>query len=245
VIFKFFENQYQMKKVFLFLLTLLYFNFLNAQSIESKSDFLNGFDTKGTMLYTFNDRYDGIEGNYYFYDTLYHEGELWMTNNRHYTSDYKYKFDQIEGTVQIRYADGKELLLDVNQVLSFAMFIDDKTVNFVKAQLPKAENKRLFQVIYWSSSMKLLRDIKKKAVRTKLKTSFSNNKVVDKIESDYHYYFSRKNDNLVEIKINKKGIIKALPNKEKEIERLFKTKTLKDLTVTKLAELMQKLDTEK
>jgi hypothetical protein len=235
-----------MKKIFLFLLTLLYFNFLNAQSIESKSDFLNGFDSKGTMLYTFNDRYDGIEGNFYFYDTLYHEGELWLTNNRHYTNEYKYKFDQIEGTVQILYANGKELLLDVNQVLSFAMFIDDKTVNFVKMPLANSDSKRLFQVIYWSSNIKFLRDIKKKVVRTKLQASFSNSKIVDEIKNDYHYYISKKDELLVEIKLNKKGIIKALPEKEKEIERLFKTKTYKnDLTVSKLAELMQKLDTEK
>jgi hypothetical protein len=235
-----------MKKECLFILAILWVNFLNAQSTSAKIPLLNSYLSDGTLLYTFNDRYEGVEGNYFFYDTLYHRGELWLTNNRHYTNEYKYKFDQIEGSVQILYTDGKELLLDVNQVLSFAMFIDDKTVNFVKMPLANSDSKRLFQVIYWSSNIKFLRDIKKKVVRTKLQAPFSNHKIVDKIENDYHYYISKKDELLVEIKLNKKGIIKALPEKEKEIERLFKTKTYKnDLTVSKLAELMQKLDTEK
>jgi hypothetical protein len=231
-----------MKKEYLFMLALLWVNFLNAQSTSAKIPLLNSYLSDGNLLYTFNDRYEGVEGNYFFYDTLYHEGELWLTNNRHYTNEYKYKFDQIEGTVQILYTDGKELLLDVNQVLSFAMFIDDKIVNFVKMPLANSDSKRLFQVIYWSSNIKFLRDIKKKVVRTKLQAPFSNSKIVDKIENDYHYYLSKKDALLVEIKLNKKDIIKALPEKEKEIEHLFKNKVFKDLSVSKLAELMQKLD---
>jgi hypothetical protein len=51
---------------------------------------------------------------------------------------------------------------------------------------------------------------------------------------------------ILPFKPNKKGFIRVLPDKETEVERLFKTKEFKDeLTVSKLAELMEKLDADK
>jgi hypothetical protein len=235
-----------MKKIILFLSAFLCFNCLQAQTIAStNAATLNGSNLqgKGNMMITFNERYDGIEGSRFFYDEEYHTGELWLTNNRHYTNQYKYKFDQLAGTVQVQQANGKEILINIEEILSFQMFIDDKSVTFFKTQLPNSESPAIVQIVYWSSNMTLFRDIKKKLVRQKESSAYSGGKVFDKIMSDYQYYFSKKDAPIIHIKPNKKGFIKALPDKEKEIERLFKTKKFDDLTVSKLADLMQKLDT--
>jgi hypothetical protein len=237
-----------MKKNILFLCVVLCFNCLHAQTIAStNAATLNGSNLqgKGNMMITFNERYDGIEGSRFFYDEEYHTGELWLTNNRHYTNQYKYKFDQLAGTVQVQQANGKEILINIEEILSFQMFIDDKSVTFFKTQLPNYESPSIVQIVYWSSNMTLFRDIKKKLVRQKESSAYSGGKVFDKIMSDYQYYFSKKDAPIIHIKPNKKGFIKVLPDKEKEIERLFKTKKFENLTVSKLAELMQKLDVEK
>jgi hypothetical protein len=236
-----------MKEKILFLYILLHFKCLNAQiTTSSNVATLNGssLQGKGNMMITFNERYDGIEGSRFFYNDDYHTGELWLTNNRHYTEEYKYKFDQLAGTVQVLQTNGKEILINIEEILSFQMFIDDKSATFFKTQLPNAESPSIVQVVYWSSKMTLFRDIKKKLARQRESSAYSSGKVYDKIVSDYQYYFSKKDGSIVHIKPNKKGFIKALPEKEKEIERLFKTKKFEDLTVSKLAELMQKLDVE-
>jgi hypothetical protein len=232
-----------MKKTYLFLLLVLSFSLANAQSIVSLNQTLGYGQTHA--IFAFNDRYDGLEGNPYFYDDKYHDGEIWLSQNRHYEKEYKYKFDQLSSTVLIQYPNGKEILLEAKDILSFNMFIDDKTVTFVRVQLPDAKEPTVVQLIYWSPKLKLLRDIKKKLLRNKETGAYNDGKVTDKVVNDYRYYFSKNDEELSFIKPNKKGFIRALPDKEVEIERIFKTKAFDDLTVSKLAELMQKLDVDK
>jgi hypothetical protein len=232
-----------MKKNNLFLLLMLSFGMMNAQSIVSLNQTLGYGQTHA--IFAFNDRYDGLEGNPFFYDDKYHDGEIWLSQNRHYEKEYKYKFDQLSSTVLIQSPNGKEILLDAKDIISFNMFIDDKTVTFVRVLLPDSKEATVVQLIYWSPKLKLLRDIKKKLLRNKENGAYNDGKVTDKVVNDYRYYISKNDEELSFIKPNKKGFIKALPAKEMEIERIFKTKSFDDLTVSKLAELMQKLDTEK
>lgn len=233
-----------MKKINFCLLLMFSMGVLQAQSIVSLNQTLGYGQTHA--IFAFNDRYDGLEGNPYFFDDKYHDGEIWLTQNRHYEKDYQYKFDQLTSTVLLKYPNGKEILLDAKDILSFNMFIEDKTVTFVRVQLPDSKEATVVQLIYWSPKLKLLRDIKKKLLRNKENGAYNDGKVTDKVINDYRYYFSKNDEELVFIKPTKKGFIKALPNKEIELERLFKTKEFKDdLTVSKLAELMQKLDVEK
>lgn len=233
-----------MKKINLCLLFLISIGVLKAQSIVSLNQTLGYGQTHA--IFAFNDRYDGLEGNPYFFDDKYHDGEIWLTQNRHYEKDYQYKFDQLTSTVLLKYPNGKEILLDAKDILSFNMFIEDKTVTFVRVQLSDSKEATVAQLIYWSPKLKLLRDIKKKLLRNKENGAYNDGKVTDKVVNDYRYYFSKNDAELVFIKPTKKGFIKALPNKEIELERLFKTKEFKDdLTVSKLAELMQKLDVDK
>lgn len=198
-----------------------------------------------SMVYTYNDRYDGIEGNRFFYDDQYHTGELWMNENKHFTTEYKYKFDQLAGTVQVMGANGREILLEIRDVMIFKMFIDDKTITYARFVLPKTQEFALLQVIYYSQNMRLLRNTKKKLIRQETQGTYTESKVYDTVVNDYSYYFAEKEDPLTLFKPSKKGFIKAMPRKEKAIEKLLKTTAFKgDLTVSKLTELMQKLDAE-
>jgi hypothetical protein len=237
-------KKFSMKKINLCLLLMLSFGILHAQTIVSLNQTL-GYG-QSHAIFAFNDRYDGLEGNPYFFDDKYHDGELWLTKNRHYTTEYKYKFDQLTRSVLVQSADGKDVVMDGRDVLTFQLFIDDKKVTFVSLALAKNEDPAIVQVIYWSPKMKLIRDIRKKLLRNRENGAYNDGKVTDKVVNDYRYYFAKNDEPLESIKPNKKGFIRVFPNKESEIERLFKTKEFKDeLTISKLAELMEKLDADK
>ena len=44
------------------------------------------------------------------------EGELWMTENRHFTKEMTYRFDESENAIQVKYLDGKEIQLLSNEI---------------------------------------------------------------------------------------------------------------------------------
>jgi hypothetical protein len=229
-----------MKICNLFLFLVLPLGVLNAQNTNSNQ----GIDNVQVPLFVNSNQFESLEGIPYFYDDQFHKGEVILTYNRRYSKGYKYKFDQIRNTVLLQNPDGEEVLLEAKDILSFQLNIGDKTINFVKTNLPHIKEPTIVQVIYWSPKMRLFRDIKKKIIKNKEYFPYSGGEVPSKIVNDYTYYFSKNDEQLMFIKPQKKGFIKALPDKEKEIVRLFKTKKFEDLTVSKLAELMQKLDVE-
>jgi hypothetical protein len=231
-----------MKNNNLFLFLVLSISVLNAQNNASNTMMTEQLQVP---LFVNNAQFESLEGIPYFYDDHFHKGEVMLTQNRHFSKDYKYKFDQISNTVLLQYPDGEETLLDAKDILSFKMFIGDKTINFVKTNLPYIKEPTIVQVIYLSSKMRLFRDIKKKIIKNKEYISYTGGEVPSKIINDYSYYFSKNDEQLMFIKPNKKDFIKALPEKKAEIERIFKTKAFNDLTVNKLVELMQKLDDDK
>jgi hypothetical protein len=188
-----------------------------------------------------------VEGTRYFYDDRYHDGELVLKDKKRFTKPIKYRFDQLEGSVQVLLSDGKELLLEDSTVFSLQLYVsDDKVVSFINTKLPNFEKPRILQIIYQTPKMRLLRDVRKKIMKKMYIGQSASNVPDDKLIKDYTYYFAEKGAPLVKIKPNEKGFIKVLPHKKKEIERLFElTKFKKELTVSKLVELMQKLEEEK
>jgi hypothetical protein len=225
----------------LFLFFVLTLGVLNAQNTSSNQ----GIDNVQVPLFVNSNQFESLEGIPYFYDDQFHKGEVILTYNRRYSKGYKYKFDQIRNTVLLQNPDGEEVLLEAKDILSFQLNIGDKTINFVKTNLPHIKEPTIVQVIYWSPKMRLFRDIKKKIIKNKEYFSYSGGEVPSKIINDYAYYFSENDEQLMFLRPNKKGFTKVLPKKKAEIERIFKTKAFDDLTVSRLVELMQKLDIEK
>jgi hypothetical protein len=226
------------------LLIILKVGLLNAQSAQSaNATILSNFNPNGIKTINYSEPNNGIDGSCYFFDNEYHEGEIWLTQNRHFSKEFKYKFDQMAGSVQVLYPNGKELLIDIKEIKDFQMFVEEKTMTFVKTKLPHSDEMRVMQVIYRSPKMQLLRDIKKELIKKDTDGLYISNKTGYKIINDYSYFFSKNKDALTTIIPNKKGFVKVLPYKEKDIVVLFKkVKFKKELTVSKLAELMQKLD---
>ena len=189
-----------------------------------------------------DERYEGVKGSRYFYDDKYHEGTLTMTRKREFGKDMLFRYDQLEGTVQMKSPDGKEVLVDQNEILNFNLFVEDKSVIFIRVKTPD-DKFSLVQVIYYSPTMKVVRDPRKKLKRVENTGAYSANQIYDTYTNDYKYFLQRGEEPIQEVKPTAKSFAKAIPNKATRIETLFKAaKSKGDLSVSKLAEIMKKLD---
>ena len=191
-----------------------------------------------------DERYEGINGNRYFYDNQFHEGTLMMTKKREFGNGYLFRYDQLEGTVQMRYPDGKDVLVDQKEILTFNLFVENKSVVFLRMKIPtNADGLNLVQVIYYSPTMHLVRDPRKKLKRVENTGAYSKNEIYDTYENDYRYFMKVGKENLVEIKPTAKSLTKVLPAKAAKIESLFKAaKSKGEMSVSKLADIIKKLD---
>jgi hypothetical protein len=193
--------------------------------------------------------YDGrridLVGEVYLNDTLYHEGEL-KTNKRLYTTELQYRFNQVERTVQVRLANGKEMYINERDIVYCKIVIDGKTITLVADKVPNGRKLTVLQVIYKSPNMQLYRDARKFLFRVKSDAidGYSTEKVYDEVRKDYRYYL-RIGDTgeFTEVKTTAKSFAQALPEKRSQIEVLFKNGKKKEgLTVSKLSDIMAQLD---
>jgi hypothetical protein len=191
-----------------------------------------------------DERYQGVKGSRYFYDNNYREGSITMTQKREFGKDMLFRFDQLEGTVQVKYPDGKEMLLDQKDILVFNLFIENKSVYFIRMKTPvNPDVFTLVQVIYYSPTLMVVRDPRKKLKRVENVGAYSGNEIYDTFVNDYRYFVKDGEENMQEVKPNAKSFAKAIPKKAKKIESLFKSaKSKGDLSVSKLAEIMKSLD---
>ncbi len=176
-----------------------------------------------------DDRVEELFKERFFNDSLFREGEL-RTRKGLFTTDLGYRFDQVEQTIEVKTATGKQLYLEPKDVLYCKLLFEDYTVVFMPVTLPKKKNLTLVQVVYKTPTLQLYRDIHKKMLHYGL-------------EKDYRYYFQKDNKgHLKEVEINEKSLINALPEKRNRIAQFFKGKKKEDLTLSKVMHLMGELD---
>ena len=240
-----------MKKLLIYLITIVATSSIWSQNgatnpradIAAQSN-LSNLGKGRPILQTFDDRYDGIKGNRFFYDDQFHEGELVLTDSTLINNQVLYRLDQLLGAVQVKYPDGKEIYLKTDNILTFRLKVGSQDVFFTRSVMSdNFREYRLLQVIYYSPTLKLLRDSRKKLTRVNDTGPYSKGEVYDEIENDFRYFIQRGDYAPIEVKPSRKSLIKAMPDLEKKIEHLFNTPQYKsDLTVSRLAELMKKLD---
>ena len=214
----------------------------NFASMQSKMDNLLT-QTGSPVIPIFDLRYEGVKGSR-FLNEEYAEGEIWMTNNRHYTVEMKYKFDEAENGVQVKFAStGKEITLFNNEVEIFKLKLNGSTVTYFKAEVPgENETNKLFQVIYLGKKYQLIKLPVKKLVRHKETGAYQSGANYDKFEESHRYFIKINDQSFKEIKFKKSVILKMIPNKKDSLEKLFDKPQYKDLTDFNIGEILQKIE---
>lgn len=196
----------------------------------------------------FNFNQIDVKGTPYFYSADFHQGELILTKNRHFISEFKYRFNQYLGTLDVQYPDNRIFTLDNKEVMAFALNIENRVINFMQiGTAPDTNEFKLFQVIYFSPSIKLLRNSNKDIEHESDLTSgyLTNSKMGGRYlyKESYHYFISKVDQPLIEVQLTEKSLRKVFPEKKKELKKLFsQSKYKENLTVSKVYDLMIALD---
>ena len=191
----------------------------------------------------FDTRYEGVLGSRFTIE-VYNKGEIWLTDGRHYTTELQYRFDEIENSVQVKYPEGKELLLFNNYVLKCHISQKDTTIIYLKALIEGEKDvHKLYQVLYDGKKYTLLKLPTRKIIHIDEKTALTIGRLYDQITPVFHYYFKTDDKIFKEIKRGKKDILKAFSSKKMVLENLFKTPQYEgDLDDKKLVALFQYLE---
>ena len=193
-----------------------------------------------------------LKGSRYFNEE-YTAGEIWMTGNRHYSTELKYRFDEYENSVQVKYRKGKELLLLSEEIEYFKLYNKTDTLLFFKMQLPGEKNtSKLFMVIYASPAYKLIKLPGKRYRYVNDKIPFGSGERYDEYIDEHRYFIKKGQSSFTEIKPTQKALMKAFPQKREVLDSFFSTPeevkpddkkkgNLKDFT---LAQILQKIENE-
>lgn len=203
-------------------------------------------ETGAPMIPIFDLRYEGIKGSRFFNEE-YAEGEIWLTNNRHYIAEMQYKFDECENGVQVRFASNKkEIVLFNNEVILFKLKMNNSTVTYIKAKVPSVnDDNRLYQAIYVGKKYQLLKLPSKKLVTHKETGPYQSGANYDKYEENYQYFLKVGEQSFKEIKIKKAAFVKAIATKKITLERIFEEPDYKNnLTDFNIAAILKRIDVE-
>lgn len=193
-----------------------------------------------------------LKGSRYFNEE-YAAGEIWMSRNRHYSTELKYRFDEYENSVQVKYRKGNELLLLPEEIEYFKLYNKTDTLLFFKMQLPGEKNvSKLFMVVYASPAYKLIKLPGKRYRYVNDKIPYGSGERYDEYIDEHRYFIKIGKSAFTEIKPTQKALMKAFPQKREILDRLFSTPeevkpddkkkgNLKDFT---LAQVLQKIENE-
>ena len=208
---------------------------INLITSNERFQYINPFDGRDIP----------VRGERFLNDSTFQDGELKTLNNL-YTTELKYRFDQIERTIQVKMENGKLLYLFEKDIEYCKIFIDDKTLMFIPAAVANGRKLTLMQVIYKSPTIQLYRDVRKFVFRVKSANidGYSSEEIYDDIRKDYRYYLRKgETNNFTEVKIDVKSFVNVLPDKRSQITKSFKAAKANDgLSVTKLAQIMAEID---
>ena len=196
--------------------------------------------SNGGFIHKIDNRIAERIGTPYMNDT-YAEGEIWLTQNRHFKAEMTYKFDELEGSVNVKSAvSGKELLLSPDQITECHIVLKNKIVVFKKIEAGHLDNTPLYQVIYEDNDMSMLKLPVKIVRRIDDKQPYGSGKVYEEYRSDYKYFLrSSKNTKYVEVKLKK--LASQMPKKATIINKFFEAHPMDKLTDDDLTELMKKI----
>ena len=161
----------------------------------------------------------------------YVAGELVMKNGKQYSKDLTIKFDEYANAIQVKFANGRETVLFYNNVDSCKLFVGDKVIQYIKADVPtEPEVNKFYQVIYASARYQLIKLPKKTVVNVDNRDAFGNGEQFKKFESKDVYFLKKGSDKPFEkIRISKKALLEALSAKKENINKLFDTPAYKGL----------------
>ena len=205
--------------VFLFWVSMLWCQ--SPSSVGNNVAQLNQMTNSSGLIPHFSLRYDGIKGSKFFYED-YTEGEIWLSNDRHFGKEYTYKFDESENTVQIKTKEGKEISLLSYEIEVAKFFINGTTVTYFRAEVPNGGGEhRLFQILFVGKKYSLLKLPGKKLVKEERTGGYNTGEIYHEYIPIHRYFLQTGQKTAEEIKMTKRSLLKSMPQKKVLLQAFF------------------------
>lgn len=210
-------------------------------SVESSIARLNQINQVNNLIPVFNLETSETKGSRFFYKE-YTEGEVWLSKERHYGKEYKYKFDEAENTIQVLTKEGKEILLMNYEIEVAKLYIDNSTVTYFKAEVPNSDGiHRLFQVLFVGKKYTFVKLPVKKLVKTDKTGGYNTGELYQEYIPVHRYFLQVNNKPFQEIKMTKKSLLKSMPHKRAALQELFEDHE-GDIMDYEIAELLEETE---
>jgi len=191
---------------------------LSAQNVSDMPANSFPFNMTGNTVKAFDDRYEGVKGTYTFLEQ-FEQGKILLKKNQY--GGVLLNYDAINDNVLVKKDTGTEpFVMRKDMIENFTLQKNDQAYHFVR--LPWNGTQAYFLQLV-TGKVTLYCKVSKLLQRADYQGGYNtSNKRSDEFVTINTYYLQKDGGELKEIQKSKKNILKALPEKEKEISALLK-----------------------
>lgn len=185
-----------------------------------------GNSRNATMVRTYDNRYQGVRGTPFFNEDW---AKATITTNNTIYENVDVKYNLYENELLYRKPDGKEFVLTNANVDGFVLR-DGKSKQghpFKKFPALAAEDAKLAQqfvlALHDGRKVQLVMVPQKLMVKANFKGPYSSGNKYDEFQDMQSYYLIGPEQAVQKVKLNKKSLLKALPDKQDQVEKYIAT----------------------
>ncbi|MFD2999060.1 hypothetical protein ACFS7Z_01705 [Pontibacter toksunensis] len=180
-----------------------------------------GNSTNATMVRTYDNRYEGVKGTPFF-SAEWNKATLTKNNTIYRNLDVKYNV--YENKINYRTPEGKEFILEPHKIDDFVL-TDDKTgheLQFKKLPVLASEDDKLVNrfvaVVYDGAQVQLVMVPEKDFIKANYTGAYSTGNKYDELADVQTYYLIGPGKKAEKVKLNRKNLLRALPDKQNKVQ---------------------------
>ncbi|WP_162053884.1 hypothetical protein [Pontibacter pamirensis] len=180
-----------------------------------------GSNNTGAIIRTYDNRYEGVKGTPFF-------NEEWkkstVTTGNKLIANMEIKYNAYENNILYRNTKGEQFVLEPNKIESFVIE-DNKTMQeYIFRRLPSLAKlnpkfaNQFVLMLHDGNSTQLVMVPEKKLIKADFKGGYNAGKKYDELVDAQTFYLIGPNNKVEKVKLNKKSLLKALPNKQEKVQ---------------------------
>ncbi|MCJ8163562.1 hypothetical protein MKJ04_01825 [Pontibacter sp. E15-1] len=181
-----------------------------------------GSPPNSSVVRVYDNRYEGVKGTPFFYiDWM----KATITSGNKLYDNLEVKYNVIDNELLYRNPDGKEFVLRPQFVDSFTLRDSLLTpgLTFRKyaalANVDPALSNRFAVSLYHGTKLQLVMVPQKNFIKANFEGPYSSGNKYDEIRDDQRVYLLAPENSVQQVKLSKKNLLKALPDKQDEVQR--------------------------
>jgi hypothetical protein len=188
-----------------------------------------GNGNNATTVRFFDNRYEGMKGSPYF-------NEEWakadITANKTIFRNVEVKYNAYESHIRYRNPEGAEFILEAFKIDQVVMKDSKTNLVYVLKSFPALASldpqlaKGFAVPLYEGSNVQFVMVPVKNLIKANFKGPYSSGNKYDELQDDKLYYLMVPNQTVSKVKLTKKSLLKALPDKQDQVDKYITSERL-------------------